>query len=140
MLQVTPVSPKICDGLSPFVFDVEYEYTPQDKQGYLGLILQDARRGGQVYDIDTQSHYLGVPIESGHHKVRFSIPLDYFNNSEFRIFATVRTESDDPEHPEFVAFTNDDFCCYFAVRNDRNSENGILSDRVLKFEQIEQID
>ena len=88
MLRITPVSPKIVDGESPFVFDVEYEYAISDRQGYLGLILQDARRGGQIYDVDTQSEYFGLPIEKGHHKVRFSIPMEQFNNGEFRIFAT----------------------------------------------------
>lgn len=137
VLRITPVSPKIVDGESPFVFDVEYEYAISDRQGYLGLILQDARRGGQIYDVDTQSEYFGLPIEKGHHKVRFSIPMEQFNNGEFRIFATIRSESEESERPDYVAFTNDDFCCYFAVRNDRNSENGILSDRALTFNRID---
>ena len=137
VLRITPVSPKIVDGESPFVFDVEYEYAISDRQGYLGLILQDARRGGQIYDVDTQSEYFGLPIEKGHHKVRFSIPIEQFNNGEFRIFATIRSESEESERPDYVAFTNDDFCCYFAVRNDRNSENGILSDRALTFNRID---
>ena len=40
------------------------------------------------------------------------------------------------ERPEYVAFTNDDFCCYFAIRNEKNTENGILNDRAIKFTQI----
>ena len=80
----------------------------------LERILQDARRGGQIYDVETQSEYFGLPIEKGHLKVRFSIPMEQFNNGEFRIFATIRSESEESERPDYVSFTNDDVCCYFA--------------------------
>ena len=137
LLQITPVSSKICDGIDPFIFDVEYEFDVEDYPGSLGLILQDARRGGQIYDADAQSNYFGLPIEKGHHKIRYSIPTNLLNNGEYRLFATIRMKADnEAERPEYVAFTNDDFCCYFAIRNEKNTENGILNDRAIKFTQI----
>ena len=57
-----------------------------------------------------------------------------FNNGEYRIFATLRAQTDkDAEKPEFLAFTNDDNSYYFAIRNDRNGEQGVLSDRAIQF-------
>lgn len=126
----------IIDGTEPYVFSVEYEFQEQTP-AFLGLVLQDARRGGQVYDVDTQTDNMGVPIVPGHHTIHFSIPVDNLNNGEYRIFATLRIQSaDNPRKPHFLAFTNDDNSCYFAIRNARNGENGILSDRAVVITQV----
>lgn len=136
VLNVTHTGSEVVNGTAPFEFQIEYEFN-EPIPAYMGIILQDARRGGQIYDVDTQTEYMGVPIQQGHHTAKFSIPLDMFNNGEYRIFATMRVRSeDDPEKPQFIAFTNDDNSCYFAVRNDRNSENGILSDRAIRIASL----
>lgn len=127
----------VIDGTGPYVFSVEYEFQ-EETPAFLGMVLQDARRGGQVYDVDTQTNNMGVPIVPGHHTVHFSIPVDKLNNGEYRIFATLRIRSEiDPQKPHFLAFTNDANSCYFAIRNERNGENGILSDRAVVMTQIE---
>ena len=51
---------------------------------------------------------------------------------------TLRAQTDeDAEKPEFLAFTNDDNSYYFAIRNDRNGEQGVLSDRAIQFTAID---
>ena len=59
------------------------------------------------------------------------------NNGEYRLFATLRVDDkDDADRIEYVAFTNDDNCAYFAIRNERNGENGILNDTAVQFSVI----
>ena len=77
VLRITPVSLNRRWGIS-LCFDVEYEYAISDRQGYLGLILQDARRGGQIYDVDTQSEYFGLPIEKG--TIKSGFPFQWSNS------------------------------------------------------------
>lgn len=126
----------IVDGSQDYDFDIEYQFNEQ-VPAYLGVILQDARRGGQVYDIDSQTNGKGTPIQPGHHTVHFSIPLNLMNNGEYRLFATLRVDDkDDADRIEYVAFTNDDNCAYFAIRNERNGENGILNDTAVQFSVI----
>lgn len=137
ILNVTSDGPKVVDGKTPLEFSIEYEFN-EDIPAYLGIVLQDSRRSGQVYDVDTQTECKGMPIVPGHHTVKYSIPLDMFNNGEYRIFATLRAQTDeDAEKPEFLAFTNDDNSYYFAIRNDRNGEQGVLSDRAIQFTAID---
>lgn len=126
----------IVDGSQDYDFDIEYQFDEQ-VPAYLGVILQDARRGGQVYDIDSQTNGKGTPIQPGHHTVHFSIPLNLMNNGEYRLFATLRVDDkDDADRIEYVAFTNDDNCAYFAIRNEHNGENGILNDTAMQFSVI----
>ncbi|KFI96915.1 polysaccharide ABC transporter ATP-binding protein [Bifidobacterium stellenboschense] len=126
----------IVDGSQDYDFDIEYQFNEQ-VPAYLGVILQDARRGGQVYDIDSQTNGKGTPIQPGHHTVHFSIPLNLMNNGEYRLFATLRVDDkDDADRIEYVAFTNDDNCAYFAIRNEHNGENGILNDTAMQFSVI----
>ena len=137
ILNVTSDGPKVVNGKTPLEFSIEYEFN-EDIPAYLGIVLQDSRRSGQVYDVDTQTECKGMPIVPGHHTVKYSIPLDMFNNGEYRIFATLRAQTDeDAEKPEFLAFTNDDNSYYFAIRNDRNGEQGVLSDRAIQFTAID---
>lgn len=137
VLNIKNLDNDVLDGTKPLRFAVEYEFN-EDIPAFLGLILQDARRSGQIYDVDSQTDYMGVPVESGHHTVHFSIPLDLFNNGEYRIFATLRIRADEADDRlQFLAYTNDDNSCYFAIRNDRNTENGVLSNRVIEFTKVE---
>lgn len=136
ILNVTHGGDSVVDGISPYVFNVEYEFQ-ESTPAFLGLILQDARRGGQVYDVDSQTNSLGVPVKQGHHVIQFSIPINMLNNGEYRIFATLRVQSgNDPSELEYLAYTNDDNCCYFAVRNMENGENGILNERFMHIQRI----
>lgn len=133
ILKVINHGKDIVDGSKPYDFDIEYQFN-EDVPAYLGIILQDARRGGQIYDIDSQTNGKGTPIQSGHHTVRLSIPLNLMNNGEYRLFATLRVDDkSDSDGIEYVAFTNDDNCAYFAIRNDGNGENGVLNERAISF-------
>lgn len=133
ILKVLNHGKDVVDGSGTYDFEIEYQFNGT-VPAYLGVILQDARRGGQIYDIDTQTEGKGTPIQSGHHKVGFSLPLDFINNGEYRLFATLRIDAkDDPSKIEYVAFTNDDNCAYFAIRNDENGENGVLNNRAIHF-------
>lgn len=135
-LKVTHEGDKFVDGSQPFEFSVEYEFT-EDKPAYLGLILQDVRRGAQVYDVDSQTESKGIRVAGGHHVMRFSVPLDLVNNGEYRIFATMREgQTDDAAVPRSIAFTNDDNCCYFAVRSKDGAENGVLNVKAMHIDVL----
>lgn len=128
ILRTKAVSPLVCDGTEPFVFDVEYQY---DDPGdfYLAIALHDVRRGGVTYD--TGSKALKV-TEHGHHTVRFELPLEAFNNGEFRLVTSLRVDNpNNPKITDAVGVAVDDNACNFVVRNSRNREYALLSDRAL---------
>ena len=81
VLCVHPVSSLTPDGTEPFVFDLEYEFNERIPF-YFAVSLLDIKRGG--IPVDSGS----IPLkETGHHSVRCSIPLEMFNNGQFKIIA-----------------------------------------------------
>jgi ABC-2 type transport system ATP-binding protein len=128
ILRTIPVSSPVCTGEEPFVFDIEYRY---DDPGdfYLAIAVHDVRRGGITYD--TGAKVLKVK-EHGHHTIRFSMPLELFNNGEFRIITSLRTPAaGDPKGTDAVGVALDENSCSFAIRNKRNENYALLSQRAL---------
>lgn len=133
VLRTTAVSSPVCDGTKPFVFDVEYQY---DEPGdfYLAIALHDLRRGGITYDSGPKVFRMK---EHGHRTVRFSLPLDVFNNGEFRLITSLRTPTPgDDGMTDAVGVALDRNACDFAIRNNRNGDYALLSDRVVRFNPI----
>ncbi|KFI93895.1 ABC transporter, ATP-binding protein [Bifidobacterium saguini DSM 23967] len=130
-LKVWPVSNQLSDGVEPFRFDVEYEFT-EDVPFYLAISLVDTKRGGVVCDSGS------VPMQNnGRQRVSFEIPVNAFNNSDFKLLVSLRLDNpEDPNRTDMIAFTNDDNSCFFAVRNSKNKNYALLSDRALQFHQI----
>ena len=129
ILKTSAVSSMVNSSSDIFRFDVEYSF---DEPGdfYLAIALHDIRRGGITYD--TGNHNLKA-LQHGHHTVRFELPLDLFNNGEFRLVTSLwKGSAEDPDTAEFVAVAIDDNACDFVVRDKRNSDYALLSDRVLR--------
>lgn len=113
LLKLTPVSKQVVTSYDNFVFDFEYEFN-ENVPFYAAFSLSDIKRGGISYD----SGSLRLN-RTGHHTVRFSVPMTLFNSTDFKISASLR--EDDPENPydtKMVAFTNEQNSCSFSVRND----------------------
>ena len=127
LLKLTPVSKQVVTSNDNFVFDFEYEFD-ENVPFYAAFSLSDIKRGGISYD----SGSLRLD-RTGHHTVRFSVPMTLFNSTDFKISASLR--EDDPENPydtKMVAFTNEQNSCSFSVRNDyrRPSYALIAADKV----------
>lgn len=113
LLKLTPVSKQVVTSNDNFVFDFEYEFD-ENVPFYAAFSFSDIKRGGISYD----SGSLRLD-RTGHHTVRFSVPMTLFNSTDFKISASLR--EDDPENPydtKMVAFTNEQNSCSFSVRND----------------------
>ena len=113
LLRLMPVSKQVVTSDDNFVFDFEYEFN-ENVPFYAAFALSDIKRGGISYD--SGSIRLN---RTGHHTVRFSVPMKLFNSTDFKISASLR--EDDPENPydtKMVAFTNEQNSCSFSVRND----------------------
>ncbi|OZG61782.1 sugar ABC transporter [Bifidobacterium lemurum] len=135
LLRVNPLGPQIldCDGV--FQFEVEYQYEESNPY-YLAIAMHDIKRGGVTYDTGSNTIQLN---RHGHCKVRFEVPLQLFNNGEFKLVVSLRTQNpDNPKITDMVAFTNDDNCCIFAVRDDRNREYALLNDRALHITMLDE--
>ena len=133
LLRTIAVSPKVCTSADMFRFDVEYQY---DEPGdfYLGIALHDIRRGGITYD--TGSKVLKMD-KHGHQVVHFEMPLNLFNNGEFRLITSLRTPSPtNPKATDAVGVALDDNACSFVIRDDRNREYALLSDRALTIKRV----
>ena len=129
ILKTSAVSSMVNSSSDTFRFEVEYSF---DEPGdfYLAIALHDIRRGGITYD--TGNHNLKA-LQHGHHTVRFELPLDLFNNGEFRLVTSLwKGGAADPDTAEFVAVAIDDNACDFVVRDERNSDYALLSDRGLR--------
>ena len=105
LLKTIAVSPKVCTSADMFRFDVEYQY---DEPGdfYLAIALHDIRRGGITYDTGSK----GLKMDKhGHQVVHFEMPLNLFNNGEFRLITSLRTPiPTNPKATDAVAVAHDD--------------------------------
>ena len=121
MLRVTPAEKPVCGLDENFAFDVEYEYWG-DEVIYMAIAMHDIRRGGVTYG-DCFDLFAGP----GHHTVRYEIPVNMFNNGEFRLIASLHTwRNHDPATAEMIAFTSEDNSCDFAIRDPRGTDNFAL--------------
>ena len=135
LLKTTAVSPKVCTSADIFKFDVEYQY---DEPGdfYLAIALHDIRRGGITYDTGPKVVKMD---KHGHQIVHFAMPLNLFNNGEFRLITSLRTPSlSDPNMTDAVGVALDDNACSFVIRDARNGEYALLSDRAMTITQIDK--
>ncbi len=138
VLKVTPVSGRVSDGTRPFEFQVEYQYD-QPGDFYIAISLNDTRRGGITYDSGPKVFRMK---KRGHHTVRFSLPLDKFNNGDFTLVASLRKPN--PEHPDetdMVGAALGPNSCSFVIRNSRNGDqHALLSTGRLRFTSPEDTD
>lgn len=133
MLRINALSKQILTCDDTFQFEVEYQYDEPNSY-YLAIAMHDIRRGGVTYDTGANVIKLN---QHGHCKVKFEVPLKLFNNGEFKLVVSLRTQNaENPNLTDMVAFTNDDNCCIFAVRDERTRDYALLNDNALQIEQI----
>lgn len=135
LLRTYGVSPLILKSSDTFTFAVEYQY---DEPGdfYLAIAMHDVRRGGITYDTGAKT----IKMEKhGRQTVYFEMPLNLFNDGEFRLITSLRTPTpDDDRMTDAVAVALDDNACTFVIRDSRNRDYALLSDRALTITQIEE--
>ena len=132
LLRAHPVSSSVCKSSDTFRFDVEYDCAEYDNL-YMAVAMHDTRRGGIAYDTGADTIRLKA---CGHRVVHCSVPLNIFNNGEFRLVVSLRVrdeaQTDKNAPTKMIAFTNDENSCVFAIRDKRNREYALLSDRGLQ--------
>ena len=135
ILRTYAVSDSMCKAEGKFKFAVEYQY---DEPGdfYLAIALHDIRRGGITYD--TGAKVLKMK-DHGHHTVYFELPLNLFNNGEFRLFTSLRTPSPtDPNNTDLVAVAVDENACTFVIRDPHLRDYALLNDKAMRITQIDE--
>ncbi|RIY25294.1 sugar ABC transporter [Bifidobacteriaceae bacterium NR021] len=133
LLRTYALEDKIYKSSDTFRFAVEYQY---DEPGdfYLAIALHDVRRGGITYD--TGSKVLKMQ-KRGHQTVYFEMPLNLFNNGEFTLFTSLRTPSPtEDDYTDLLAVAVDANACTFVIRDSRNRDYALLSDRAMTIKQV----
>ena len=135
VLKTIAVSPQVCTSSEPFKFDVEYQFD-EDTDFYLAVAVHDIRRGGIPYDTGSKTFKM---TKHGHQVAHFELPLDLFNNGEFRLLTSLRTPNpNNDEITDAVAVALDDNACEFVIRDPRNTKNyALLSDRAMRITQLD---
>ena len=91
----------------------------------MALSSHDLRRGGLPYG---DSFDL---TQRGHHTVHFHLPMDLFNNGDFRLVASMHTwDGSHPSTAEMIAFTSEKNCCDFSLRDNKGKDNFALINKV----------
>ena len=133
VLNVKPSKEPVCTIVGGFDFEVEYDYRG-DKNFYVALAMHDLRRGGLPYG---DSFDLS---RKGHHTVHFHLPMDLFNNGDFRLVASLHTwDGSHPDTAEMIAFTNEENSCDFSLRDAKGKDNFALINKVsMAYESLDE--
>ena len=130
-LKINAISKKVVSNKENFEFEVEYNYVGK-KKIFLAVAMFDQTRGGIVYDSSQ------VYVDRGDQKVRFSIPMELFNSSEFKLTASIRDANKKLSGNEnLIGFTNDENSLIFKLSNKKEiSDYALLNSEVFKVERI----
>lgn len=137
VLRTYGISPLLLTSKDTFSFAVEYQF---DEPGdfYLAIALHDIRRGGITFDTGARNPKFKM-TEHGHHTVYFELPLELFNNGEFRLITSLRTPTPgDDKLTDAVAVAVDDNACTFVIRDSRNTNYALINNRVLQITPVSQ--
>lgn len=123
LLRCIPDSDVVLTSNETFKFSIQYEFTHKEKY-FLAWSLLDTKRGGIPYDSGTLDMGIGG---QGRRFIEFSLPLQLFNNGNYKIIASLRIQDPmDTTHTNMVAFTNDDNSCTFSIREDAHGTDYAL--------------
>jgi len=130
-LKINAISKKVVSNKENFEFEVEYNYIGK-KKIFLAVAMFDQTRGGIVYDSSQ------VYVDRGDQKVRFSIPMELFNSSEFKLTASIRDANKKLSGNEnLIGFTNDENSLIFKLSNKKEiSDYALLNSEAFKVERI----
>ncbi|UBZ03396.1 ABC transporter ATP-binding protein [Bifidobacterium pseudolongum] len=137
LLRTYGVSPLMLTSAETFRFAVEYQY---DEPGdfYLAIALHDIRRGGITFDTGARKIKM---TKHGHQTVYFELPLNLFNNGEFRLITSLRTPTPgDAKMTDAVAVALDDNACTFVIRDPRNTNYALINNRSLSITQVSELE
>lgn len=134
--RILPISEQVLTCEDSFEFDVEYDLRDTEgKEFYIPMSVLDTKRGGVPYDCGAFFKF----NKTGHNKAHFSLPLNLFNDGDFKIIATMRIIPDKTNLRQFeqLAFTSDENSCYFSVRNPgTHNFAGLLNDNALQISEL----
>ena len=132
VLNVKPSGEPVCTADNGFDFEVEYDYRG-DKTFYVALAMNDLQRGGRPYG---DSFDL---VQKGHHTVHFHVPMNLFNNSDFRLVASLHTwDGMHPDTAEMIAFTNESNSCDFSLRYFKGKDNfALINKRAMAYQSLD---
>ncbi|KAB7790332.1 ABC transporter ATP-binding protein [Bifidobacterium leontopitheci] len=125
-IKIIPHSPMIVTPEDSFEFTVEFETTKVDDY-YLSVSLTDTRHGVIVYETSDRAY----PMESksGKQSLTLRLPLNLFNNCDFRVRAAVHVpDPDNPERTIMIAFTNDENAYVFYTRDPQYGDGPLIND------------
>lgn len=130
-LRAIPISSQILKSSEVFRFDVEYEFNdPEDF--YLAIAMHDVKRGGITYDSGPL-----LMNKRGRQVIHYEIPLELFNNGQFRIIVSLRTRNKfDDSRTDMIGFTNDANSTMFVIRDEANRDYALLSDRAMRIREV----
>ncbi len=130
-LKINAISKKVVSNKENFEFEVEYNYIGK-KKIFLAVAMFDQTRGGIVYDSSQ------VYVDRGDQKVKFSIPMELFNSSEFKLTASIRDANKKLSGNEnLIGFTNDENSLIFKLSNKKEiSDYALLNSEVFKVKRI----
>ena len=130
-LKINAISKKVISSKEDFKFEVEYNYTGK-KNIFISVAMLDQTRGGIVYDSGQ------VFVDRGDQKVRFSIPMELFNSTEFKLTASVRDANKKLSGDKnLIGFTNDDNSLNFVLSNKKDlSSYALLNSKVFRVERL----
>ena len=130
-LKINAISKKVVSNKENFEFEVEYNYVGK-KKIFLAVAMFDQTRGGIVYDSSQ------VYVDRGDQKVKFSIPMELSNSSEFKLTASIRDANKKLSGNEnLIGFTNDENSLIFKLSNKKEiSDYALLNSEVFKVERI----
>lgn len=125
---ITPISRQVLKSNEAFEFSINYHYVDKANP-YLAFTIHDNTRGGAMYDSGP------MRVKKGKHSVRYRIPVKPFNNTDFKIVASLRSGANSGVG-KVEGFTSDANSCMFSVRDKKNSDYALLKDEVVKIEEM----
>lgn len=130
-LRAIPISSQILKSSEVFRFDVEYEFNDSE-DFYLAIAMHDVKRGGITYDSGPL-----LMNKRGRQVIHYEIPLELFNNGQFRIIVSLRTRNKfDDSRTDMIGFTNDANSTMFVIRDAANRDYALLSDRAMRIREV----
>lgn len=117
-LKVTSPHKRVVSSDQGVVFNIEFE-TTNNNPVYAAFSLIDMNRSGSVLDVRSAN-----VSKKGKNSLTYKIPLDNINNGDFMVTAII----DDVNTKRRVAFTTDKTAFKFAIRNSKQTSNGLLKE------------
>lgn len=125
---ITPISRQVLKSDEIFKFSINYHYIGKSNPR-LAFTIHDNTRGGAVYDSGP------MEVKRGDHSLHYGIPVNIFNDTDFKIVASLRSGSRG-NTVQVEGFTSDANSCLFSVRDKNNTDYALLKDEVMNIKEL----